>query len=213
MKTTYRTMKRIADIVLSVAGLAFLLIPFGLIAILIYIDNPGKIIFAQERIGLNGEIFYMYKFRTMRSNTPAYLATAQLKDPDRYLTRLGRILRKCSIDELPQFVNVIRGDMSLIGPRPLIPQEEDMHRLRMQNHVYSIRPGITGLAQINGRDLTLPEDKVYWDALYVRDCSFRLDMKILSSTIPQILTGKGVVEGYNNKPKKDAELIRTTNKE
>ena len=206
-------MKRIADIVLSVAGLVFFLIPFGLIAILIYIDNPGKIIFAQERIGLNGEIFYMYKFRTMRSDTPAYLSTAQLKDPDQYLTRLGRILRKCSIDELPQFVNVIRGDMSLIGPRPLIPQEEDMHRLRMQNHVYSIRPGITGLAQINGRDLTSPEEKVYWDALYVRDCSFQLDMKILFSTIPQILTGKGVVEGYNNKQVKDAELIRTTNKE
>lgn len=206
-------MKRIADIVLSAVGLAFFLIPFGLIAILIYIDNPGKIIFAQERIGLNGEIFYMYKFRTMRSNTPAYLSTAQLKDPGQYLTRLGRILRQCSIDELPQFVNVIRGDMSLIGPRPLIPQEEDMHGLRMQNHVYSVRPGITGLAQINGRDLTSPEDKVYWDALYVRDCSFWLDMKILFSTIPQILTGKGVVEGYNNKPEKDAELIRTTNKE
>lgn len=213
MKPTYKTMKRIADIVLSVAGLVFFLIPFGLIAILIYIDNPGKIIFAQERIGLNGEIFYMYKFRTMRSNAPAYLATAQLKDPDRYLTRLGRILRKCSIDELPQFVNVIRGDMSLIGPRPLIPQEEDMHRLRMQNHVYSIRPGITGLAQINGRDLTLSEDKVYWDALYVRNCSLKLDLKILFSTIPQILTGKGVVEGYNNKQEEDVELICTTNKE
>ena len=198
---------------LSAVGLVFCLIPFGVIALLIYIDNPGKIIFAQERIGLNGEIFYMYKFRTMRSNTPAYLSTAQLKDPDRYLTRLGRILRQCSIDELPQFVNVIRGDMSLIGPRPLIPQEEDMHRLRMQNHVYSVRPGITGLAQINGRDLTSPEDKVYWDAVYVRECSFWLDMKILFSTIPQILTGRGVVEGYNNKAEGNAALVCTAKKE
>lgn len=206
-------MKRIADVVLSAVGLALLLIPFGLIAILIYIDNPGKIFFAQKRIGLNGETFYMYKFRTMRADTPAYLSTAQLKNPDQYLTRLGRVLRQCSIDELPQFVNVIRGDMSLIGPRPLIPQEEEIHRLRMQNHVYSIQPGITGLAQINGRDLTSPEDKVYWDVLYVRDCSFRLDMKILFSTIPQILTGKGVVEGYNNRPEEDTELVRTTNKD
>ena len=179
-------MKRIADIVLSVAGLAFFLIPFGLIAILIYIDNPGKIIFAQERIGLNGEIFYMYKFRTMRSNTPAYLATAQLKDPDRYLTRLGRILRKCSIDELPQFVNVIRGDMSLIGPRPEVPfhvshfkEEVPLYLLRQQ-----VRPGITGWAQVNGlRGDTSIEERVKYDLWYIENWTIWLDMKILLMTV------------------------------
>lgn len=213
MKTTYRKIKRIADVVLSAVGLVFFLIPFGLIALLIYLDNPGKIIFTQKRIGRNGELFYIYKFRTMRSDTPAYLSTAQLKDPDQYLTRFGRILRQLSIDELPQLVNVIRGDMSLIGPRPLIPEEEDIHQLRMQHNVYSARPGITGLAQINGRDLTSPEDKVHWDALYVHNCSLKLDLKILFSTIPQILTGEGVVEGYNNQTEVDSELVCITNKE
>lgn len=213
MRTTYRIIKRIADIVLSVAGLAVLLIPFGVIALLIYLDNPGKIFFTQKRVGRNGKLFYIYKFRTMRSDTPAYLSTAQLKDPDQYLTKLGRVLRQLSIDELPQLANVIRGDMSLIGPRPLIPEEADIHQLRMLHNVYSVRPGITGLAQVNGRDLTSPEDKVYWDALYVRDCGLRLDSKILFSTIPQILTGKGVVEGYNNQTEKDTEPVCTTNEE
>ena len=198
---------------LSAVGLAFFLIPFGLIALLIYLDNPGKIIFTQKRIGRNGEFFYIYKFRTMRLDTPAYLSTAQLKNPDQYLTRLGRVLRRLSIDELPQLANVIRGDMSLVGPRPLIPEEKVIHQLRMQNHVYSVRPGITGLAQINGRDLTNPEDKVYWDTVYVQECSLKLDFKILFSTIPQILTGRGVVEGYDNKIEGDKEMVRTTNKE
>lgn len=209
MKSTYRTIKRIADIVLSVIGLSISLIPFGIIALLICFDNPGKVFFIQKRVGMNGELFYIYKFRTMRTDTPAYLSTPQLKDPDQYLTRFGRILRQLSIDELPQFVNVIRGDMSLIGPRPLIPEEEDIHLLRMQNNVYSVRPGITGLAQINGRDLTAPEDKVYWDAMYVRNFSLRQDLKILLNTIPQILMGKGVVEGYAHGTEAEPELLKT----
>lgn len=213
MRTSYKIIKRIADVVLSVAGLAVLLIPFVFIALFIYLDNPGKIFFFQKRIGRNGNLFYIYKFRTMRADTPAYLSTAQLTNPNQYLTRLGRVLRQLSVDELPQLVNVIRGDMSLIGPRPLIPEEEDIHELRMQYNVYSVRPGITGLAQINGRDLTSPEDKVYWDTLYVRDCSFWLDLKILLSTIPQILTGRGVVEGYSNQTERDTELTYTTNQE
>lgn len=198
---------------LSAVGLGVLLIPFGFIALLIYLDNPGKIIFTQKRVGRNGEMFYIYKFRTMRSDTPAYLSTAQLKDPDQYLTGFGRILRQLSIDELPQLANVIRGDMSLIGPRPLIPEEEDIHHLRMRNNVYSVRPGITGLAQINGRDLTAPEDKVYWDTLYVRECSLKLDVKILFGTIPQILTGKGVVEGYTHRTETNPERMCSVNEE
>ena len=196
---------------LSVVGLVVLLIPLALIALLIFLDNPGKIFFAQKRVGRNGELFYIYKLRTMRSDTPAYLSTAQMKDPNRYLTRIGRVLRQLSIDELPQLINVIRGDMSLIGPRPLIPEEVDIHQLRMENGVYSVRPGITGLAQINGRDLTSPEDKVYWDALYVRRCCLKLDLKILLCTIPQILTGKGVVEGYEPNAEANLEPIGTTN--
>ena len=213
MKTTYRITKRIADIALSALGLVVLLIPFGVISSLIYLDNPGKIIFAQKRVGKNEELFYIYKFRTMRADTPAYLSTAQLKDPDRYLTRIGRILRQLSIDELPQLVNVIQGNMSLIGPRPLIPEEEDIHQLRVQNNVYSVRPGITGLAQINGRDLVSSEEKVYWDALYVQECGVWLDLKILFSTIPQILTGKGVVGVRSKKEKREPELVHTTSEE
>lgn len=213
MKTTYRITKRIADIALSALGLVVLLIPFGVISSLIYLDNPGKIVFTQKRVGKNGELFYIYKFRTMRADTPAYLSTAQLKDPDRYLTRIGRILRQLSIDELPQLVNVIQGNMSLIGPRPLIPEEEDIHQLRVQNNVYSVRPGITGLAQINGRDLVSSEEKVYWDALYVQECGVWLDLKILFSTIPQILTGKGVVGVRSKKEKREPELVHTTSEE
>lgn len=213
MKLSYRIIKRLADVVLAALGLVFCLIPFGVIALFIYLDNPGKIFFTQKRVGRYGKQFYIYKFRTMRSDTPAYLSTAQLTEPDRYLTRVGRFLRQLSLDELPQLLNVIRGQMSLIGPRPLIPEEEDIHQLRMERGVYCVRPGITGLAQINGRDLTSVEDKVYWDALYVRERGLKLDMRILLCTVPQILTGKGVVEGYNHHGQEVTEPVDAPEKE
>lgn len=197
-KHFYCKMKRLMDTLLAAAGLAVLLIPLLLIAAIIYVDDPGPVIFSQYRIGRQGKRFKVYKFRTMKQDTPKYLSTMEVDDPNKYITRMGRILRKMSLDELPQLINVVKGDMSLVGPRPLISDEYEIHAMRMRYGVYSIRPGVTGLAQIHGRDLVSPADKVRWDVRYLQDFGFWLDLKILFGTIPKIFGGEGVVEGYKN---------------
>lgn len=195
---TYCIAKRILDFILSAIGLAVLLLPLMFTALVVYIDDPGKIFFCQERVGRNGKLFRLYKFRTMKMETPKYMATADVDDPDRYITRVGHVLRKLSLDELPQLLNVLKGDMSLVGPRPLIQNEADIHIMRERFGVYSVRPGVTGLAQINGRDLVSPAEKVRWDVRYVERFSFWLDLKILFATVPKIFGGEGVVEGYGD---------------
>ena len=192
-KRVYCKFKRLMDTVLAAAGMIVLLIPLALIAVIIYIDDPGPVIFSQYRIGRQGKRFKVYKFRTMKQNTPKYLSTMEVENPNKYITRVGRILRKMSLDELPQLINVVKGDMSLVGPRPLISDEYEIHAMRMRFGVYSIRPGVTGLAQINGRDLVSPADKVRWDVRYLQDFGFWLDLKILIGTIPKIFDGEGVV--------------------
>ncbi len=194
----YCKIKRILDAALSMCGLAVLLLPLALVALWVYIDDPGKVFFVHERVGKNGKRFRLYKFRTMRMDTPSDLATRNVENPDQYITRAGRILRKLSLDELPQLWNVLKGDMSLVGPRPLIPNEADIHEMRHRFGVYTVRPGVTGLAQINGRDLVSPADKVRWDVRYVENFSFGLDLKILLATIPKTFGGEGVVEGYDS---------------
>lgn len=194
-KRGYRALKRAADVVLSAMGLVVLAVPMAVIAAAIYIDDPGKILFRQKRIGLEGKTFRFYKFRTMKEDTPRYLATAEVENPELYITRLGGFLRRSSLDELPQLLNVLKGDMSLVGPRPLIPKEEDVHRMRLRFGVYNVRPGITGLAQINGRDTVLPAQKVRWDVKYLETFGLMTDLKILLSTLPKALAGSGVVEG------------------
>lgn len=204
----YRKIKRILDAVLSLCGLAVLLLPLALVALWVYIDDPGKVFFVHERVGKNGKRFRLYKFRTMRMDTPSDLATRNVEDPDRYITRAGRILRKLSLDELPQLWNVLKGDMSLVGPRPLIPNEVAIHEMRDRFGVYAVRPGVTGLAQINGRDLVSPADKVRWDVRYVEKFSFWLDLKILLATIPKAFGGEGVVEGYDSSEReKEKETV------
>lgn len=195
----YMFIKRGLDIVLSAVGLLLLALPLAVVALVVYIDDPGKVIFSQKRVGKNGKIFRLYKFRTMRLNTPKYMATMDVDDPDKYITRVGRGLRRLSLDELPQLWNVLKGDMSIVGPRPLIPQETEIHQMRDRFGVYTVRPGVTGLAQINGRDLCTPSDKVHWDAYYVEDISFLLDAKILLATVPKIFGAEGVVEGYRDR--------------
>ena len=192
----YEKVKRFFDIVLSFCGLAVLSIPMAIVALVIYIDDPGNVIFSQYRVGRYGKRFKLYKFRTMRLDTPKYLATKELADPKKYITRVGRFFRKTSLDELPQLVNVLKGDMSLVGPRPLISDEYEIHDMRMRFGVYNIRPGVTGLAQINGRDLVSPADKVHWDVRYLENFGPMLDLKILLATIPKIFGGEGVVEGF-----------------
>lgn len=193
----YRIVKRAVDLLFSLVGLIVLFVPMLIISAAIYIDNPGKTIFRQYRVGRDGKRFKLYKFRTMKESTPKYLSTSEVEDPKQYLTKLGRFLRKTSLDEIPQLINVLRGDMSLVGPRPLISDEYEIHQMRMRFGVYNVRPGVTGLAQVNGRDTVTPADKVRWDVKYVENFGFKMDMKILLTTVPNVLTRRGVVEGYN----------------
>lgn len=191
----YSYLKRLADLVLSALGLVTLCIPLLMVMLVIYMDDPGPVFFSQYRVGRGGRHFKMYKFRSMRVDAPHELSTAEVKDPKAYITRVGKFIRKYSIDELPQLFNVLIGDMSLVGPRPLILKEQDMHDLRNQYGVYSVRPGLTGFAQINGRDLVTTEQKVYWDVKYLQEYGFLTDVKILLGTIPKILSHADVVEG------------------
>lgn len=198
----YCKVKRILDVLLSAAGLGLLLIPLAVVAAIVYIDDPGKVIFSQYRVGRYGKRFKLYKFRTMKMDTPKYLSTMEMEDPEQYITRVGHMLRKLSLDELPQLVNVLKGDMSLVGPRPLISDEYEIHAMRMRFGVYNIRPGVTGLAQINGRDLVQPTQKVRYDVKYLEDLGFWLDLKILLATVPKVFGAEGIMEGY-----READLL------
>ena len=195
VRHSYTRIKRMLDLVVSALSLLVLTVPILMLMLVIFVDNPGPVFFSQYRVGLNGRHFKMYKFRSMRVDAPHELSTAEFRNPKMYITRVGSFIRKYSIDELPQLYNVLIGDMSLVGPRPLILRETDMHTLRNRYGVYSVRPGITGLAQINGRDLVTTEQKVYWDVKYLEGYSFFSDLKILFGTIPKILFHTDVVDG------------------
>ena len=195
--SAYHSVKRALDFLIAFCGMCFLAIPFLMVAAVIYLDDPGTVFFRQNRIGQDGKVFCLYKFRSMRMDTPEYLPTNELTDPEAHITRFGHFLRKTSLDELPQLINVILGDMSLVGPRPLIAEEEEIHRMRTRFGVYKIRPGITGLAQINGRDTVSAVNKVRMDVAYLQRFSFLTDLKILLSTIPKLSGDKFVMEGYN----------------
>lgn len=194
----YWVFKRIMDIILALAGLFMIAVPMLIVSLIVYIDDPGNVLFTQYRVGRGGRCFKLYKLRTMRLDTPQYMSTSEVDDPDRYITRIGRILRRLSIDELPQLINVLKGDMSIVGPRPLISAESEIHDLRMKYCVYKIRPGLTGLAQIHGRDMVAPADKVRWDVRYLEEFGFWTDVKIVLSTIPKVIGGNGFAEGFKN---------------
>lgn len=194
---TYKIIKRLLDIMISATSLLVLAVPLTTVAIIIYIDDPGNVIFSQERVGLKGQIFKLYKFRSMKISTPKYLATSEVSNPDSYITNVGHIIRKYSIDELPQLLNVFLGDMSMVGPRPLIAKEKDIHEMRIQQGIYAIKPGITGLAQINGRDTVSPIKKVAWDKKYLDSMGLGTDFKIIFETALKVIRGRDVVEGYS----------------
>lgn len=194
----YLVFKRLMDIVIASIALLVIAIPMMIVFLIAYIDDPGNVIFAQYRVGMGGRRFKLYKLRTMRQDTPKYMSTSEVDDPSRYITRAGHIFRRLSIDELPQLFNVIKGDMSIVGPRPLISDEYEIHELRMKFGVYKIRPGLTGLAQIHGRDMTTPADKVRWDVQYLKQFGFWTDVKIVLSTIPKLLGGDGFAEGFKH---------------
>lgn len=188
----YRYGKRFFDLVFSSLLLFFLALPMLAIALFVALTSRGGAIFRQTRIGRDGKPFVCYKFRTMYRDAPNNRPTRGFPDAAKFVTPIGRFLRRTSLDELPQLFNVLRGDMSLIGPRPLIGEEEEMHRLRRENGVYAVRPGITGLAQINGRDLLDDAEKAAFDAQYVRGFSLRQDLQILGRTFKRVLSGNGI---------------------
>ncbi len=197
-KPVYTFIKRVFDIAVSAVSLTLLAPFFLVVAAFIKLDSEGSVIFSQQRVGKNGNPFQVYKFRTMKVNAPHETATSDLSDPYAHITRVGRFLRKTSIDELPQLFNVLRGDMSLVGPRPLIKSEADVHKLRMREGVYDVRPGVTGWAQVNGRDCVPAEEKVYFDKEYVIHRSLIFDALIFAKTVGVVVGGEGYVEGRRN---------------
>ena len=190
-----RTVKRILDIVLSMAGIIVLGIPMLIIAAAIKLGSPGPVFFKQKRFGANKSFFDILKFRTMRTDTPRDVPTHMLSDPTKWITKTGAFLRKTSLDELPQLFNILAGDMSVIGPRPALWNQDDLIAERDKYGANDIKPGLTGWAQINGRD-ELPIDvKARLDGEYVEKMGFLFDCKCFFGTITSVLKHDGVVEG------------------
>lgn len=191
----YLKVKRIIDIVFSFLALTILFPLFLILAIAIKIDSKGPVLFRQKRVGIHKSYFYILKFRTMKIDTPKDMPTHMLEDPEQWITRVGKLLRKTSLDELPQIWNILAGQMSIIGPRPALWNQYDLIEERDKYGANDIRPGLTGWAQINGRD-ELPIDvKAKYDGEYVEKMSFLFDTKIFFKTISSVFKGEGVKEG------------------
>lgn len=187
-------MKRFFDFVCSLLAIIILSPILLILSGIILLDSGRPVIFRQQRVGLGNQLFDICKFRTMKQGT-RNAPTAELKEFKHCVTRCGRFLRKTSLDELPQLFNILRGEMSFVGPRPLIPEEQEIRALRESSGVYRVRPGVTGLAQVNGRDLLTAEQKVAYDAYYVEHHTLAMDIRILFETVAAVLTGKGFAEG------------------
>ena len=184
--------KRFLDIFFSVILIIFLLPLMLIISLAIVLETRGGAIFKQNRMGRNGKIFVCYKFRTMKRDAPHSIPAKELADPDKYVTAIGKLLRRSSLDELPQLFNVLKGDMSIVGPRPLICEEKEIHNLRKSAGIYALRPGLTGLAQINGRNLLCDSEKIENDKRYLDNVGMRLDAKIVFMTFGCVFLGIGV---------------------
>lgn len=187
--------KRLLAIVLSLLGLICLGWLLILLCIAIKIDSPGPVLFKQKRVGKGKSHFYILKFRTMRIDTPKDMPTHLLANPQQYITRVGKFLRKTSLDELPQLLNILKGDMAIIGPRPALWNQFDLIAERDKYGANDIRPGLTGWAQINGRDELEIDVKAKLDGEYVERLSFGFDVKCFLGTIAAVLRSDGVVEG------------------
>ena len=190
--------KRLIDIVLSFLGIIVLSLPMLVIAVIIKTDDPGPVLFKQKRVGNHKSHFQLYKFRSMKMSTPHDTPTHLLENPDQYLLKCGKVLRKLSLDELPQLFNILKGDMSVIGPRPALWNQYDLIEERDRYGANDVRPGLSGWAQINGRDeLEIPV-KAKLDGEYVEKMSFSFDCKCFFGTIGKVLKSDGVVEGGTN---------------
>ena len=183
--------KRLFDLVLALCAVLILFLPVVLVAFAVRLTSVGPVLFRTQRVGKGNKLFTMYKFRTMRTDTPQ-VATHLLKQPDQFLTPIGKLLRRTSLDELPQLINVVRGEMSLVGPRPALFNQDDLIALRTAGGVDALTPGITGWAQVNGRDeLPIPE-KVKLDEWYLKNRSLWLDLKIVGMTVFKVIRKDGV---------------------
>ncbi|MBQ7838015.1 MAG: sugar transferase [Clostridia bacterium] len=187
-------MKRFFDFTVSLLLIIILSPLFVLIGLIVLIDDGGPIVFKQYRVKKDNKLFYIYKFRTMKNDT-RNTATSDLTEAEFQITKSGRFLRKTSLDELPQLFNVLIGDMSFVGPRPLIPEEKEIRNLRRDYGVFSVRPGITGWAQVNGRDMLTDEEKALFDKEYVEKQSILFDIKIMIKTVAVVLKRENISEG------------------
>ena len=192
---SYLVIKRILDFIISFIGIIILSPLFLVLMLAIKVDSKGPIFFKQRRITKFKKEFEILKFRTMRIDTPKDTPTHMLKNADSYITKIGRVLRKTSLDELPQIFNILVGDMSIVGPRPALYNQKDLIHLRDKYNANDILPGLTGLAQISGRDELEIEEKARLDAEYVKNISFAYDIKIFFKTIGKVFKSDGVVEG------------------
>jgi len=191
----YKVIKRVIDFVLSLTGLILLSPLFLIIAVLIKIDSKGPILFKQKRIGKNKKEFYILKFRSMASDTPRDMPTHLFKNPDMFITKVGGVLRSTSLDELPQIINILKGEMSIIGPRPALWNQYDLIAERDKYKANDITPGLTGWAQVMGRDMISIEDKARYDGEYVEKYGFAMDVKVFFRTISIVISGTGIAEG------------------
>lgn len=191
----YLKVKRGIDFILALTALIILSPLFLILIIAIKLDSKGPVIFKQKRVGIHKTYFNILKFRTMKIDTPKNMPTHLLKNPEQYITRVGKFLRKTSLDELPQIINILIGSMSIVGPRPALWNQYDLIAEREKYGANNIRPGLTGWAQINGRDTLEIEDKARYDGIYVEKLGFAMDAKCFFGTITSVLGRYGVVEG------------------
>jgi len=198
----YQYIKRGMDFILSFAGLIILSPLFLILVLAIKIDSRGPVLFCQKRVGIHKTYFNILKFRTMRTDTPKDMPTHLLKNPEQYITRVGKVLRKTSLDELPQIINILKGDMAIVGPRPALWNQYDLIEERDKYGANDLRPGLTGWAQINGRDeLEIPV-KAKLDGDYVKRMGFLMDARCFFGTFISVLRADGVVEGGTGSRKK-----------
>ena len=193
--TIYRMLKKIIDRVIALGSLVVLSPVFFLLILAIKLDSRGPVLFRQKRVGIHKRYFYILKFRTMRTDTPKDTPTHLLENPEQYITRVGRFLRKTSLDELPQIINILKGDMAIVGPRPALWNQYDLIAERDKYGANDVLPGLTGWAQINGRDELPINTKAKLDGQYVSRMSFFMDLRCIFGTIVSVLKQDGVVEG------------------
>lgn len=198
--------KRVIDIVLALLGLLILSPVFLLIIIAIRLNSKGPILFKQKRVGKDKILFNIYKFRTMKIETPKDAPTHLLKNPDLFITKVGKILRKTSLDELPQLINILKGEMSIIGPRPALWNQYDLVTERDKYKANDIYPGLTGWAQINGRDELPIQKKAALDGVYMKKISFLFDAKCFVGTIISVVKNDGIIEGGTGSLKKQGAI-------